>query len=111
MLASDNPLRILWSNLPNYLNSHDLNAAKDVLNNALTPGSIDVNIMSKVDHLGWDSNDMPLSSEFSDACAALRGFANSVIESAVVLSAGFNPRLYGYISNFPGFYRDATGNL
>src|SRR5690606_23865492 len=36
MLASDNPLRILWSNLPNYLNSHDLNAAKDVLNNALT---------------------------------------------------------------------------
>ncbi|HAC14657.1 MAG TPA: hypothetical protein DCE78_01750 [Bacteroidetes bacterium] len=111
MLASDSPLRTLWENLPQFLNSNDYNAASQRLNEALVPGSIDVNIMSKVDHLGWDSTDMPLSSEFSDACAALRGFANSVIESAVVLSAGFNPRLYGYMSNFPGFYRDATGNM
>ena len=111
MLATDNPLRILWNNLPQLMNSNDYNAATQSLNAALVPGSIDVNIMSKVDHLGWDSTDMPLSSEFSDACAALRGFANSVIESAVVLSAGFNPRLYGYMSNFTGFYRDATGNM
>ncbi len=68
------------------------------------PGSIDVNIMSKVDRLE-SGNDL------SDAVAALAGFVRSKVEGAVVLSAGFNPRLYNALAAFPEFYRDATGSL
>ena len=79
------------------------------LTDRMVPGSIDVNIMAKVDALKMDKNDVPLSSEFSDANAALRGFVNSVVSSGLVLSAGFNPRLYSYLSEFKEFYRDKTG--
>lgn len=68
--------------------------------------------MAKVDALGTDKDDQPMSSEFSDASAALRGYANSKLSSSsLVLSAGFNPRLYGYLSEFRDFYRDATGQI
>lgn len=81
------------------------------LTEKMTPGAIDVNIMAKVDALRLGSDDQPLSNEFSDASAALRGYANSKVSSSVVLSAGFNPRLYGYLSEFKDFYRDKTGNI
>ncbi len=83
----------------------------DDLTERMTPGSIDVNIMAKVDALKLDNDDKPLSSEFSDASAALRGFAKSKLSSNVVLSAGFNPRLYGYLSEFKDFYRDKSGQV
>lgn len=111
MLPDGHELRELWKSLTDMPKSMVRLGIESHLTKMMTPGSIDVNIMSKVDHLGWDKNDMPLSAEFSDACAALRGFANSVVESAVVLSAGFNPRLYSYIANFKNFYRDSSGDL
>jgi len=74
-------------------------------------GSIDVNIMAKVDALSMDKDDKPMSNEFSDACAALRGFAQSKLSSSLVLSAGFNPRLYGYLADFNDFYRDKSGQI
>src|SRR6056297_514645 len=77
----------------------------------MKPGTIDVNIMAKVDGLNYDKDEKPMSAEFSDASAALRGYANSVLSSSVVLSAGFNPRLYNYISEFEDFYRDAKGKI
>jgi hypothetical protein len=79
------------------------------LTDRMIPGSIDVNIMAKVDALRMDEEDKPMSSEFSDASSALRGFANSCVSSGLVLSAGFNPRLYSYLSEFKAFYRDASG--
>lgn len=81
------------------------------LTEKMTPGAIDVNIMAKVDALRMDKDDQPMSSEFSDANAALRGFANSKLESSVVLSAGFNPRLYNYLAEFKDFYRDQSGRI
>jgi hypothetical protein len=80
------------------------------LHQHLRPGSIDVNIMTKLDRETYDQ-DQKLPVEFNDAHAALRGFANSKLESSVVLSAGMNPKLYGYIENFDDFYPDAGGNL
>jgi hypothetical protein len=77
----------------------------------MLPGSIDVNIMAKVDAIKLDRDDQPMSSEYSDASAALRGFANSNLSSSLVLSAGFNPRLYSYLSEFRDFYRDKTGKI
>lgn len=81
------------------------------LSGAMRPGSIDVNIMAKVDGLNYDSDDKPMSAEFSDASAALRGYAKSKVSSSLVLSAGFNPRLYNYISEFEDFYRDTKGHI
>lgn len=111
MLPETNPLRSLWEMMTALPDSDKRKEIEQKLTSALTPGSIDVNIMAKVDHLESDSENKPYSSEFSDACAALRGYAESAVQSAVVLSAGFNPRLYNYIAEFPQFYRDTTGHI
>lgn len=71
-------------------------------------GSIDVNIMTKVDNENYDG-DEKLPVEYNDAHAALRGFANSNLNSSLVLSAGMNPRLYSYIEKFEDFYPDENG--
>ncbi len=74
----------------------------------LHPGSIDVNIMTKLDKDNW-RNDIKLPNEFNDAHAALRGYAQSTLRSSIVFSAGMNPRLYSYIEKFDDFYPDANG--
>ncbi|MCE6992613.1 hypothetical protein [Dyadobacter sp. CY323] len=74
-------------------------------------GAIDVNIMSKVDKLNKDVYGQDLGDEFSDASAALRGFANSTLNSSLVLSAGMNPRLYNYLDHFKDFYPDENERL
>ncbi|HTY12060.1 MAG TPA: hypothetical protein VMF88_13445 [Bacteroidota bacterium] len=81
------------------------------LTNAMVPGSIDVNIMVKLDRINLDKHGKPLSEEFSDAKAAFRGYANSTLRSGIVLSAGINQSLFGYMTRFKDFYRDATGEL
>ena len=74
------------------------------------PGSIDVNIMTKVDKANFDeSGQLPV--EFNDAHASLRGFAESSLSSSVVLSAGMNPRLYSYFEKFPDFFPGTDGEL
>lgn len=67
-------------------------------------GSVDVNIMSKVDKLNFSTDQEPLEEKFNDALSALRGFAQSDLRSAVVFSAGMNPRLYSYLEHFSSFY-------
>ncbi|WP_339648551.1 hypothetical protein [uncultured Salegentibacter sp.] len=94
-----------------------LNSGADVkgklstyIENHLSPGSIDVNIMAKIDKDNFVKNEQ-LPVEFNDAHAALRGFANSKLSSSIVLSAGLNPRLYSYFENFKDFFPDANGKL
>ena len=83
---------------------------KHYLENNLSPGDIDVNIMTKLDKDNFIKNEQ-LPIEFNDAHAALRGFANSTLNSSVVLSAGMNPRLYSYFENFTAFFPDFNNNL
>lgn len=85
-------------NLQQYIESH------------LFPGEIDVNIMTKLDKDNFVKNEQ-LPIEFNDAHAALRGFANSNLESSVVLSAGMNPRLFGYFENFKDFFPNEKNEL
>jgi hypothetical protein len=85
--------------------------AQDKLRREMLKGAIDVNIMSKVDKLNKDAFGQQLDDHFSDASAALRGFANSTLQSSLVLSAGMNPRLYNYLDQFDVFFPDAGGNL
>ncbi len=83
---------------------------KNYLENNLYPGDIDVNIMTKLDKDNFIKEEqLPIA--FNDAHAALRGFANSTLESSVVLSAGMNPRLYSYFENFTAFFPDLNNNL
>ena len=73
-------------------------------------GSIDVNIMTKVDKTNY-KNGKELPVEYNDAHAALRGFATSNLNASVVLSAGMNPRLYAYMEQFDDFYPTENGFL
>jgi hypothetical protein len=81
------------------------------LTESMQPGAIDVNIMTKLDRINVDKSGKPMSEEYSDAKAALRGFANSSLRSAVEFSAGLNQRLFSYASEFREFYRSETGEL
>ena len=81
------------------------------LREKITAGSIDVNIMSKVDKINIDKNGEILAEVYSDALAALRGFAESDLNASLVLSAGMNPRLYGYLETFPDFFPDENHQL
>lgn len=83
---------------------------KKFLESHLSPGSIDVNIMTKVDKDNF-IKDEQLPVIYNDAHASLRGFANSSLSSSVVLSAGMNPRLYSYFESFKDFYPDENGCL
>jgi len=88
----------------------DLQEIGNWIKNSLTPGSIDVNIMTKLDKENY-KNGEKLPIEFNDAHAALRGYANSDLSSSLVLSAGMSPRLYSYIENFEDFYPDENGQI
>lgn len=76
----------------------------------LSMGSIDVNIMTKLDKENF-VKDEKLPVEYNDAHAALRGYANSDLCSSIVFSAGMNPRLYAYLEQFEDFYPDKNGEL
>jgi hypothetical protein len=81
------------------------------LRKSIAPGSVDVNIMAKVDKMNTDYLGNILPAEYSDALSALRGFANSTLNSSVIFSAGYNPRLYSYIEQFSDFFPDENGRL
>lgn len=86
----------------------DFAKIKSWATNNLTMGTIDVNIMTKVDKDNYKKNEK-LPIEYNDAHAALRGFANSKLNSSVILSAGMNPRLFAYMSQFDDFFPDENG--
>lgn len=87
-----------WNEIRNWAEQH------------LTMGSIDVNIMTKLDKVNYKEGEQ-LPNEYNDAHAALRGFAQSNLASSVILSAGMNPRLYSYMEHFDDFYPDEKGNI
>lgn len=78
---------------------------KSVLRNTMRMGSIDVNIMAKVDKMNYVDGEYT-GDDNTDALAALRGFAESKLNASVILSAGMNPKLYSYIADFADFFPD-----
>lgn len=83
---------------------------QEELKQLIAPGNIDVNIMSKVDKMNHAPNGELLPEQFSDALAAIRGFAQSKLSSAVILSAGMNPRLYAYLAELSVFFPNEKGD-
>lgn len=86
----------------------NINEIRDWLKSNLSMGSIDINIMTKLDRENY-KKDEKLPVEYNDAHAALRGYANSDLSSSIVFSAGMNPRLFSYLEQFEDFYPDQNG--
>jgi len=74
-------------------------------------GAIDVNIMTKVDSATYAPDGSKRDPEYSLAKAALRGFARSKLRGSLVLSAGVNPSLFGYLEQLEVFHRDEEGRV
>ncbi|MDH3937013.1 MAG: hypothetical protein OEV68_06745 [candidate division Zixibacteria bacterium] len=109
-MLPDAPLKRSYQNMLTVSNP----AAKTKLQNALrsqaVPGSIDVNIMTKLDRdIYYGGKKLP--PESADAMAALRGYARSNLQSSIVFSAGINRRLYSYLAKFDDFLPDHHGML
>lgn len=83
----------------------------DYLRTQVRPGSIDVNIMTKLDRENKDSRHQVIK-DGSDAVAALRGYVDSdLTNSSIVFSAGLNPRLFNYMENCPQFDMQEDGSF
>jgi hypothetical protein len=108
MLPDDHELKIGYLSLLSMAHGDERDALDRRLTKGMRPGSIDVNIMVKLDKVNYAGKDV-LSEEYSDAKAALRGYAKSKVSSGIVFSAGINKPLFGYMSEFKDFYRDKVG--
>ncbi len=106
LLANNNALKQEFKELTNKVT--DISEIRKWLQNNLSLGNINVNIMTKLDKPNFKKN-VQLPIEFNDAHAALRGFANSDLNSSMVFSAGMNPRLFSYIEQFDDFFPNENG--
>jgi len=89
--------------------NNDVEKERTRIRKNLSIGSIDVNIMTKLNKTNTNGKNEELPIEYNDAHAALRGFALSNLESSIIFSAGMNPRLYSSIEKFDDFYPDKNG--
>jgi hypothetical protein len=109
LLPDQSILRTRYLEVLKMNNMQEKSLALQRLKCKLKPGNIDVNIMSKVDKANYNVKDEYLGDDFTDALAAMRGFANSNLKASVIISAGLNPRLYAYMEKCADFYPDLSG--
>lgn len=97
LLPVSHPLRLEFEKIISQEPSENRSLAEAALNEKMYMGSIDVNIMVKLDYK-------------EVAHDALRGFANSDIQhGAIVFSAGVNLGLFKDLVQYPDFYRTKEG--
>lgn len=111
MLPDYSQLKQGYDLMMDYPEGERKNIFQNLLRKQMVKGAIDVNIMSKVDRVNHKNGNSFTGDEDSDALAALRGFANTRLNSSLVLSAGLNPRLYSYIEQFEDFFPNEQGEL
>jgi len=111
MLPEDSVLKAAWRHMLVQTDPKSKANLQKNLRESIKPGDINVNIMTKLDRNNYDAQGALMPAEFSDALSALRGYAQSSLQSAIVFSAGINRRLYTYAEQFKDFYADATGNI
>ncbi len=111
MLPEDSTLKALFHQMLVEDDTDIKYSLQQALRNQITPGPIDVNIMTKCDRTNYNKNGEALPAEYSDAMAALRGFASSALNASVIFSAGLNPRLYSYCETFSDFFPDENGQF
>ncbi len=111
MLPETSELKKLFVEMKEEKNESVKISLQKKLRDEIYKGSVDVNIMTKLDKANYDSDGNQLSNEFNDAHAALRGFAESDLNASIIFSAGMNPKLYSYAETFNDFYPDAEGKF
>jgi hypothetical protein len=107
LLPDSSPLKIKYLLMLSMQDQMVVNTLQQELRDGIQKGEIQVNIMAKVDRLNPDTH----GEQLSDSLTALKGFAESEINSSVILSAGMNPRLYSYLENFTCFLPDQIGKF
>lgn len=111
MLPEDSTLKKMYLDMIQCPNPLAKAEKQQRLRNEIVTGSIDVNILTKVDGDTYDK-DGHVIADGSNAVAALRGYIKSDLRnSSVCLSAGMNPRLYGYLEDKEAFYPDERGHF
>lgn len=108
LLPDDTPLKKLYLEMLASTNASTKRELQNTLRSNAVPGSIDVNIMTKLDRDQYAKGEK-LPALYADAMSALRGFAESTLSSAIVFSAGINKRLYRYMTEFKDFYPNENG--
>ena len=109
-MLPETPLKQKYQKMLAVTDPKEKECMQNDLRHLAVPGSIDVNIMTKLDRPFYrEGKKLPV--EFNDAMTALRGYAESTLSSCIVFSAGMNPHLYGYITRFKDFLPDENGLL
>ena len=102
LLPDTSPLKVKYDQMLSLEDKTLKTKLQNELRKEIQKGDIQVNIMAKVDRMNLSAP----GDQISDALAGLKGFAESKLNSSVVLSAGMNPRLYSYLENFADFFPD-----
>ncbi|MGC1241924.1 MAG: hypothetical protein WA874_10055 [Chryseosolibacter sp.] len=109
MLPQQSVIRQMYLKMKHLNDPKEREALQSYLRSQIRPGTIDVNIMTKVDKSNHNSKGEPIP-DGSDAVTALRGYINSnLTDSSVIFSAGLNPRLFNYMEKVSAFNAKAYG--
>ncbi|MBI9017778.1 MAG: hypothetical protein JEZ07_11025 [Phycisphaerae bacterium] len=109
-LLPDSPLKQDYLEMLSNDDPQGKQQQQEALRSQAIPGSIDINIMTKSNREKYRGT-VKLAPEFSDAMAAMRGYADSTLNSSLILSAGMNPKIYSYLGTFDDFFPDEDGHI
>lgn len=111
MLPEDSVSKQLYNVMMMLPEGNEKKKRQEELRSLITAGSIDANIMTKLDRESIDVNGNKIEDN-SDAVAAMRGYAMSTLSnSSIILSAGMNPRLFAYMEKLTAFNADECGSF
>jgi hypothetical protein len=109
MLPEDSKLKHMYRQMMKSDDKVEKEKMETYLRARVKPGNIDVNLLTKTDRNNYNKQG-EIIEDGSDAVAALRGYAKSdLTDSAIVFSAGLNPRLYNYLENLKEFAVNEDG--
>lgn len=111
LLPDESPLKKMYLKMLLSTNDKERSLLQKQLRDGIKAGAIDVNIMVKLDRINYSKTGEALPAEYADGVSALRGFALSDLNSSIVFSAGYNPRIYAYVEHFDDFYPDEHGDV
>lgn len=111
LLPESSPLKVLYNKMLSTKDELEKINIQEKLRQLIKPGSIDVNIMTKLDKNNYDKQGNIIENG-SDALTSLRAYAESDLhDSSIIFSAGMNPRLFNYIDQFEDFKQQADGSF
>lgn len=109
-LLPDSELRSEYLRMKEMPEGEKKNVLQDELRKMISVGSIDVNIMTKLDTFPVLRGKL-LGLKYSEAVAALKGYADSNLHSSMIFSAGMNPRLFSAVEQYRDFFPDRFGRI